>query len=209
MRSDNSLIDRWKSGVWESTFVLEFLNRILSNSQSVMQWSKYAFFSVFLNIPQTSSLPIQTKRHEDLLSKSYNRTVIWPTATHKTLNRSSPKCAQGRYCPHGIWVSNTYYFIKFYPDRIRGFFAARAWFCAPSGPKFTRPFVWVLKTTHSQDARTDFDAKFTYIFHRKLQLYVPISTGQIVCWFLVKYSVDFILAIETDIHEVVLSNMTV
>ena len=58
----------------------------------------------------------------------------------------------------GDYVGGTYHHAKYYPDRIRGFVSAHAWLCALKW--FTRLLFWVLPLTLSQDACTDFHAKY-------------------------------------------------
>jgi len=105
---------------------------------------------------------------------------IWPPATHKLLNRSSPKftftwlrrgyipsCNNNNNNNNNIHICIAPYgrnfrgAAKFHPDRIRGFVSAHARFRVSNcllGYLFV--FGGVLHLIYSQDARTDFDAKY-------------------------------------------------
>ena len=90
----------------------------------------------------------------EVYGKGWNLTPP-PPATHKPLNRWSPKF---------VYVTKSGYLhhAKFYPNQFRGFGSAHAWFHAPRH-KVTRLqyFFWeVLEKGYCRDARSDFDAKY-------------------------------------------------
>jgi len=71
--------------------------------------------------------------------------------------------------PVGDYVKDTYHTTKFYSDWISGFASMHAQLCAPL---FTwLVFLGVLEITNSQDATTDFDAKYV----KRLRKEVPFG----------------------------------
>ena len=58
------------------------------------------------------------------------------------------------------YVVDIYHCAKFHPDRIRGFVSAHARFRASNCLLGYFFVFWVLQIVYSQDARTDFDAKY-------------------------------------------------
>ena len=83
------------------------------------------------------------------------------------------------------YVVDTYHPAKFHPDRIRGFVSAHARFRS-SNCLLSYVFVfWVLQIVYSQDARTDFDAKYVWrgsargslleVAKPKVKLYTPFA----------------------------------
>ena len=85
-------------------------------------------------------------------TKSMGKAKIWPPATLKPLNQSSPKFTY-------MIVVDIYHPAKFHPDRIRGFVSAHAQFHA-SNCLLGYLFFFGSSNRLQPRRRTDFDAKY-------------------------------------------------